>query len=441
MADDPNVIRLRQMNEQVAAGEDKLALMFAADHAGDRRYVHKWGMWMRWVGTRWLEDNTLATYDLIRTLCRDTGLEVGAKFANSSMVAGVEKLARSDRRIAAAVDQWDSDTWLLNTPTCVVDLRTGATRPHRAEDYLTKCTAVGPDRDCPTPLWTAFLKRVTGGDATLVAFLWRVLGYALTGETREHALIFCHGAGSNGKSVLTSAVGGILADYHKSAPIETFIASETAQHPTDLAGLRGARFVSAVETERGRRWAESRIKLVTGGDVIAARFMRQDFFEFLPQFKLWISGNHKPRLRSVDEAFRRRFHLIPFSIVIPLAERDPELGEKLKAEWPGILWWMVRGCLAWQEHGLAAPATVRDATNRYLENEDIIATWLAEKCDRVPDAWTLTRDLFESWRQWCDTAGERPGSRKAFAEGLEEGHRLQQAKRNTGQGFLGLQLK
>ncbi len=441
MADDPNIIRLRQLNEKVAAGEDKLALMFAADHALDRRYVHRWGMWMRWDGCRWLEDGTLSTYDLIRGLTRETGHETGAKLANSSTVAGVEKLARSDRRLAADIDQWDTDPWLLNTPAGVVDLRTGAMRPHRVEDYLTKLCAVGPDPSCPTPLWSRFLARVTGGDATLAAFLRRAFGYALTGVTREHAMFFAFGTGGNGKTVSTETVSGILGDYHRSAPIETFIATETAQHPTDLAGLRGARLVTAVETERGRRWAEAKIKAATGGDKISARFMRQDFFEFLPQFKLWVSGNHKPRLRAVDEAIRRRFHLVPFTVTIPAAERDPELGERLREEWPGILHWMIGGCLAWQQQGLAAPPTVRDATDRYLANEDILATWLAEKCDRAPDAWTSTRDLFENWQQWCEAAGERPGSRKLFAEGLEEGHHLQQLKRNVGQGFLGVSLK
>ena len=142
--------------------------------------------------------------------------------------------------------------------------------------------------------------------------------------------------GVNGKSVLLSTIAGLLGDYHKTAPIETFTASNADRHPTDLPGLRGARLVTATETEEGRRWAEARIKQLTGGDMISARFMRQDFFEFSPAFKLVIAGNHKPSLRSVDEAIRRRFHLIPFGVTIPAGERDGELADKLRTEWPGI---------------------------------------------------------------------------------------------------------
>lgn len=156
------------------------------------------------------------------------------------------------------------------------------------------------------------------------------------------------------------------------------------RHPTDLAGLRGARLVTAVETEEGRRWAESRIKSLTGGEKISARFMRQDFFEFLPQFKLIIAGNHKPGLRSVDEAIRRRFNLIPFTITIPPSERDELLPERLKAELPGILAWMIRGCTDWLERGLSPPQMVTEVTAAYLESEDAVAAWIEDCADRDP---------------------------------------------------------
>jgi putative DNA primase/helicase len=246
--------------------------------------------------------------------------KTASAIASAKTVYAVERLARSDRRLAATVDQWDADPWQLNTPDRVVDLQTGRARPHIPEDYFTKITAVGPRGDCPRFL--AFLDRITGGDSELVAYIRRVLGYGLTGLTREHALFFGYGTGANGKSVLLSTVAGILGEYHKTAPIETFTASNADRHPTDLAGLRGARLVSASETEEGRRWAESRIKQLTGGDTVAARFMRQDFFEYRPAFKLIIAGNHKPSLRSVDEAIRRRFHLIPFAVTIPPEERS-----------------------------------------------------------------------------------------------------------------------
>jgi putative DNA primase/helicase len=268
--------------------------------------------------------------------------------------------------LAATAQQWDADPWALNTPDGVVDLRTGEIRPHRPTDYLAKITAVGP-RNTSCPLWKAHLKRILNDDADLTSYLQRVLGYALTGSTREHALFFAYGVGSNGKSVTVNTVAGILADYAQTATIETFTASFADRHTTELAALRGARLVTASETEEGRRWAESRIKMLTGGDPIRARFMRQDEFEFQPQLKLLISGNHKPGLRSVDEAIKRRFHLIPFTLTIPPVERDADLTEKLKSEWPAILSWMIAGCLAWQQTRLNPPAAVRDATAAYLD--------------------------------------------------------------------------
>jgi putative DNA primase/helicase len=358
-----------------------------------------------------MDDDTLHAFNRARYICREAASKaneprVRMAVASANTVAAVERLAKADRRLAATTDQWDTDPLLLNTPEGILDLRTGEMRPARIHDYTTKITAIAPAGECPT--WLTFLCRVTNGDEELIAFLRRVCGYALTGITHEHALFFLYGTGGNGKGVFISTVTGILADYHKSAPIETFTASQSERHPTDLAGLRGARLVTATETDEGRRWAESKIKVLTGGDKIAARFMRQDFFEFVPSFKLIIAGNHKPGLRSVDEAIRRRFHLIPFSVTIPPAERDRTYSEKLRAEWPGILSWMIQGCLEWQASGLQPPEVVKAATASYLEAEDGIATWIDECCQCDPQAWESRADLFASWAGWAKNAGPSP---------------------------------
>jgi putative DNA primase/helicase len=328
--------------EQVPAfSDDWLALAFTKRHADDLRYCALWGQWLHWDSARWKIDETKKIFDLVRKVVREIAVEcnepkVSKQIASSKTIAAVKTMTESDRQHATHSDEWDADLWLLNTPTCTVDLRTGEKRGHSKGDYITRIAEVGPGGECPN--WLAFLDRITGGNKELQAYLQRVVGYALTGMTTEHAMFFLYGTGANGKSVFLNTIKGILAEYQKTAPIETFIESHSDKHPTDLAGLRGARLVTAVETEQGRRWAESKIKTLTGGDPVSARFMRQDFFEFTPQFKLLIAGNHKPTLRSVDEAIKRRFNLIPFTVTIPAEERDPDFAEKkLQPEWPGIL--------------------------------------------------------------------------------------------------------
>jgi putative DNA primase/helicase len=209
--------------------------------------------------------------------------------------------------------------------------------PHadRRLDYCTKVAAVDPDEHCPIPIFLAFLDRIFARERELIGYVQKVLGYCLTGSTREHAMFFGYGTGANGKGVLLQTVAGIMNTYCKTAHVDTFTITNSNQHPTDLAGLMGARLVICSEVEQGRRWAEAKIKSLTGGDKIAARFMRQ-FFEYTPQFKLFITGNHKPSLRNVDEAIRRRMHLIPFNVTIPENERDPYLAQSRMARHPPL---------------------------------------------------------------------------------------------------------
>ncbi len=320
-----------------------------------------------------------------------------------------------------------------------IDLRTGEQYAPRREDYCTKLSPVAAQGDCP--LWRAFLARVTDGNEELQTYLARVCGYWLTGHTHEHALFFLYSTGANGKSVFIETVQGYMGDYATTAPVETFMAARGERHPTELAALRGARLVVAPETEFGRHWNESRIKQITGGDMIAARFVRQDFFTFKPTFKICIVGNHKPSLRTIDEAIRRRFHLIPFNVTIPAAERDPKLAEKLKAEWPGILAWAVQGCLEWRKVGLDPPKVVREATDDYLKAEDSFAMWL-EECTEPASDWAFesSADLFSSWTAWADKAGEAAGNRKRFAETLQS--RGYAPKRTeSARGFEGIRLR
>ncbi len=429
--------------EAGGATDCDLADLMAERHSGDLRYVAAWSKWCRYDGKVWKTEATNLARNLAKALCHQAALgrtdgEV-RRIASAKTVAGVQTLASSDRRIAATVDQWDADPWLLNTPAGVVDLRTGNMRAHRPDDHMSKIAAAAPGGSCPQ--WLSFLNRTFGGDEQLVAYMRRVAGYGLTGLTQEQAMFFGHGTGGNGKSVLLDTFAGIVGDYHTTAPIETFTMAAGDRHPTELAMLRGARLVTAIETEEGRRWAESRIKALTGGDRIAARFMRQDFFEFKPQFKLIIAGNHKPSLRTVDEAIRRRFNLIPFAVTIPAAERDPALSKKLQSEWGGILQWMIEGCLEWQQHGLCPPKAVTDATTDYLTDEDAIAAWLAECCEVNANASDSPARIYKSWKAYADRSGELAGSLKAFGPKLEARGFAPPKRSNGKRTYQGLRVK
>jgi putative DNA primase/helicase len=427
--------------------DEHLALRFARQYAGNLRYVSEIGRWYCWDGTRWQRDRKLLGFNSARKICRAAATECNETqyrvrgLASAKTVAAVEKLARSDHRIAATIDQWDADSWLLNTPNGVIDLRTQKLRAHRPEDHMTKITAAGPDAACPIPIWHKFLARVTNGDADLQAYLQRVLGYALTGETYEHALFFIYGPGANGKSVLLDTALGVMGDYALSAPIETFTVSSTDRHPTELARLHGARLVTATETEEGRRWAESRIKQLTGGDRVPARFMRQDFFEYTPQFKLIVAGNHKPGLRSMDEAIKRRINMILFNVIIPVDQRDKHLTKKLKHEWPGILAWMIKGCAEWKRRGgLDAPKSVTTATEHYFEQEDTLTAWMQDECKIDPTLWASRTELFESWSWWAHKAKEQCGTRSDFLQRLED-RGFEHATRHGSRGFKGLKVQ
>lgn len=399
--------------------EDALALEFGEAHQQSFRHVAAWGKWLRWDGRRWATEETLEAMDLARDIARAAGqramtdheltpskqVSLAYRLAEARTVGAIERMARADRRLAIEGDVFDQDPWTLNTPSGLVDLRDGTVRPARPDDYLTKMTRVGGSGGtCPT--WLRFIEQATCGDAELQGFLQVMAGYCLTGSTREHALFFVHGPGGAGKGTFVNTLQWILGDYSAVASMETFTESRNERHSTELAMLRGARMVTAQETEEGRRWAESRLKALTGGDPITARFMRMDNFTYTPQFKLVIAGNHRPGLRNVDEAIRRRMNLIPFTAKVDPAERDNNLPDKLRAEAEGILAWAVEGCARWQRDGIRQSVRVSEATGEYLETEDTIGTWLEECCVVAENARARRSDLYGSYKAWAESNGE-----------------------------------
>ena len=263
--------------------EDRVATEFAQACADRFRYCHHTGVWFEWTGKLWNRNESGVVRELIRELTR--ALSVGeepkdlARVNKASFYSGVDKIAQGDKAFAVTSKHWDQDPMLLGTPAGTIDLRTGQLRAADPSDGITKSTAVAAAEKVDCPAWLAFLNDATGGDADLIRFLQQWAGYCLTGDVSEHSFVFIYGPGGNGKSVWLNTVAKVLGDYQQTAPMDTFTASHSDRHPTDLAGLRGARLVTASETEEGQPWAEAKIKSLTGGDPVAARFMRQDFFD------------------------------------------------------------------------------------------------------------------------------------------------------------------
>jgi len=416
--------------------EDALAAVFARESGHDWRHVSAWGSWLEWSGRHWRKDETIRIFNQARHICRteaQTTDEKGEKkkVASARTMAAVLKIAATDPRIAVRVGQLDRHPFLLNTPDGIVDLETGAVDVHDRNLLLTQVTASNTADDCP--LWHNFLERITGEDPELQDYLARICGYCLTGSNSEQAFFFLYGSGANGKSVFLSTLGAVLGDYARTAPFETFMAAGPERSSSDLAGLRGARLVIVGETEQGRAWAETRLKAITGGDTISARFLYKDFFEFRPEFKLIIAGNHRPSLLGVGEAMRRRLHLVPFEVTIPPEDRDPALATKLMAERDGILGWMIKGCLEWQTIGLAPPTRVSAATGAYFDDEDHVGRWIVECCETGPQLQATFQELYGSWMAWTASNGHQQSSSKWLGERLNElGYKSVQVQRQRG---------
>jgi len=426
--DDDDTTTIINQRLAPALSEISLADLFCLAHGKNLRFVPKWGQWLLWEGTRWKEETTLLAFNFAREICREAAQKSNTKsstkkaIASAKTVAAVERIARADRTISTEIERFDIQRYKLNTNDSTIDLKTGVISAPRRKDYLTQkagCIIAPPGT--PHPIWTKFLERVTADNKYLIAFLQRFVGYCLSGDISEHVFVFAYGTGANGKGTFINTIVKIMGDYATVADINTFLDSRNERHPTDVAKLRGARLAVAQEIQEGRSWDEQRIKAITGGDRQTARFMRQDFFDFDPTFKLFIAGNHKPRLRVIDEAMRRRMLLVPFTVQIPPKERDLKLMERLEPEWPAILRWALDGYIAWQKVGLMPPAIVTDATNEYFESEDTFGQWIDDECSidiGNQNKWDKFSELFESWTDYAAKIGDPPGSSKAFSEAL-----------------------
>lgn len=390
--------------------DDGMIRAFVDRHAAVLRFDHDLSRWFRFEG-HWREDRTKLALAFARDLSTDRAKRDSKAKGLRSVKAweAVERGARADRAFAVTSDLWNANPMLLGTPGGTVDLQTGKLRRGMPGDYISRVTAAAPiplsefnaERDCPT--WLAFLAGALQRDADAIRLMQQWGGYSLTGATKEQKLLFVYGPGGSGKGTAINTIADVLGDYAANVEMATLTASKHERHSTELARLRGARMARASETEKGKPWAENLLKLLTGQDKITARFMRQDNFEFLPEFKLTLFGNNRPSLRDVDDAIRRRFIILPFTH--KPAKPDPDLGTKLRAEWPGILSWLIVGCLDWQANGLAIPEVARAATDEYFAEQDIFGQWLDERCERGRDYTETTKALRESWTQYAHRRG------------------------------------
>jgi putative DNA primase/helicase len=425
------------LSGNVPLTEDDIAEDFSLKYGGKLLFDHHAGKWFFWTGVYWKANETEMAFDHARRLCRAHRGE-SSKMASRKAAEGVEHMARRDQRLAVTSEIWDRDPFLLGTPGGTVDLKSGEVKPPNQKEYITKSVAVSPaPKGTPFPVFKKFLMEATSGDMDLQRFLQQWAGYCLTGDTREQALMFIYGTGGNGKGVFVKVLTEIISGYAKVAAMDTFVATRNQRHLTELAMLMGARLVTASETEQNQRWSESRINQLTGNDPITANFMRQDHFTYVPQFKLLLVGNHKPKLGSVNEASRRRFNIVPFVHKPPVP--DKALEAKLREEYPAILRWMIEGCLDWQANGLVRPAVVTSTTSEYFEEQDLLAQWIQTKCDCGPGKTASAAKLYETFRDFALASGEDPGTMTSFGSMLS--HHGFEKKKSGGIVYIGISLK
>lgn len=413
-----------------------LAMQFAEDYADAYRYVAGWG-WTRWDGKRWQRDALNRVVSDLAEFLSSIGKASGkpAAYGSAKIIFAVEKLARSSETLAASSEMFDTDIWALNTPEGVIDLRTGNLVPAEAGNFHSHLTGCAP-RKMETPVWDKFLSETFDGDEKLITYMQRLSGYCLTGNTKEQILSFWHGGGGNGKGIYLGVLSGILGTYYGNLTTETLMRKRytSSTDGSELAALKGVRMVAADEVEEGRTWNETLIKGLTGGGPVTARHLYQNSFSYQPQFKLIVVGNHKPAISTVDAAWQRRFQMVPFINDVPKDKVDPELSLKLKAEWPGILQWMLQGCLDWQRHGLQPPEAILKANEAYFEEQDTFKEFVG-MCLKPSKMFISGLHVYEAWSSFCKRSGEFAGTRKSFTQRMKRCGFIYKKDRQGCRGF------
>ncbi|WKZ17748.1 MAG: phage/plasmid primase, P4 family [Candidatus Jettenia sp. CY-1] len=425
-------------------------------HYGEQiRYCFAWKKWLVWDGKTWAIDDNGQIIRLAKETVKRIYQEAvaasdddvrqkiakwGIKSEEEKKIKTMISLAQSEESIPISPGKLDGDPFLLNCQNGTIDLRIGKLRAHNPKDFITKVIPVEYNPNAECPIWINFLGTIFYWNYDIIRFIQRAVGYSLTGSTSEQCLFLLHGTGSNGKSTFVKTVSKLLGDFAQAADFETFlVGSNDGGIRNDLARMKGKRFISAVETDAGKRLAETVIKQLTGGDTISARFLFAEYFDFLPTFKIWLAANHKPNIRGTDHAIWRRIKLIPFNVTIPDEKQDKGLDEKLAAELPGILAWALQGCVEWQGGGLQTPDEVKNATNEYRNEMDVLQAFLEECCIINDEVKAKTGVLYEGYKKWCTDNNEFTLNNRQFGRGLKE--KGFQSLQSSGNWWRGIGLK
>ena len=439
-------IRERDDKKLVVCSEDHLtdlgnAQRLIKSYGPDLRFCYPWDRWLIWDEKRWVKDETGEIDRLgkkvVQQMYKDAIekedreerkllVNFALKCESESRLNAMAKLARSEPGVPILTDDLDQDVWLLNVLNGTIDLRTGELGHHRREDHITKIikTEYLPEAECP--FWLGHLKKIMGENQSLVDFLQKALGYSLTGNTDERVFFILWGEAFNGKTVTVETITELLGDYALAVPTDTLFMKRNESIPNDIARLKGIRFASCSEGEKNRRLAEALIKKMTGGNKQTARFLFCEWFDFIPSYKLFFETNHKPKVNPDDQAVWDRVRLIPFNVRISEEERvrKEELMDRFRKEYPGILAWMVKGCLLWQKEGLGIPVEVREATEEYRKEQDYLSDFIKENCQLGAKKTILVDHLYHIFRRWMehteiDTPSERVFTMKMKALGYK----------------------
>ena len=393
------------------------------------------GTWYLYDGTRWQRDLDGGIHRRAKTAVSTIFAEAetetddsrrqeirkhAIRSESSRALNATVSLASTEAEVAVLSERLDADPWVLNVSNGTLDLRTGKLSDHDRTDYITKTSPVEWSVDSECPLWDEFILEAMEGDEEVVDFLHRFFGYCLTGLVTEQVLLFMEGTGCNGKTTALLLLMHVLGDYAIQGAPGLLMAKHSESHPTEVADLEGSRFVANAEVEKGKPFAESLIKQLTGSDPVRARRMRQDFYQFMPTHKLCIAANHRPIIKGNDEGIWRRVIRIPWNRKVPDSQKDPFFVDKLKKEAPGILCRLMEGCLQWQKIGLKPPEKVTLATAEYREEMDVLADYMEERCVIGKTQRVIKKQLYLDYVEWCEDMRQRPQNYSLFNRQLSE---------------------